>query len=154
MVRMAEVSRVRRFWGYSALAMGAVSTFVFLSPIFPIGVEAFVVGGIFFAAGAWALRAPELRRTFRRFSATVTAPRVTIDPMVPVKILSLARAHGGMLTISSVAIELNVPIDQAREGLAICVREGNATEDFDFSRGYSIFRFPEFTTPPGRALPQ
>ena len=132
------------------MVMGVVSTIVFISPIFPIGVEAFVVGGIFFAAGAWALRAPDIRATARRFAATLPRPTVSIDPLLPVRILKVARGRRGILTVSEVAMELNVPLAQAREGLRVCVREGNAVEDYDFARGYSVFRFPEFTAPGDR----
>jgi hypothetical protein len=147
------MTKLRRFLGRSALVVGVISTVVFLSPIFPIGVEALLVGGLFFGAGAWALAAPDIRGALRRFIRTVPRSSVSIDPLLPVRILRLAAHRQGTLSVSEVAIELDVPLDQAQEGLRVCVRAGSATEDFDLSRGYSLFRFPEFSEPSDRQLP-
>jgi hypothetical protein len=144
------MTRLRRFLGYAALVTGGASMVVFVSPIFPIGVEAFMVGGLFFGAAAWALAGPEIGRAFRGLVRTLPRATVSIDPLLPVRILKLARGHDGFLTLSEVAIELGVPLDQAQEGLRVCVQAGNAVEDFDVSRGYSLFRFPEFTAPADR----
>ncbi len=148
------MTKLRRFLGYSAVVVGAISTVVFLSPIFPVGVEAFLVGGVFFAAGAWALAGPDIRGALRRLIRTVPRASVSIDPLLPVRILRLAARRQGTLSVSDVAIELDVPLDQAQEGLRACVRAGSAAEDFDLSRGYSLFRFPEFSEQRDRELPQ
>jgi hypothetical protein len=154
---------LRRFLGYAALAAGGVATFVFLSPLFPIGVEAFLVGGVFFALGAWALAGPELRTILRRAARVKSGrlgtgreerPRVPIDQLLPVRILKLARERGGALSVSEVAISLNVPLDQAEEGLAACVRAGNATMDFNVSRGFTFYTFPEYLPPEDRTITQ
>ncbi len=96
------MSKIRRLLGYAALAAGGVGTFVFLSPLFPIGVEAFLVGGVFFILGLWALLGPELRSLLRQILRARSgggsggrgpAPRVSMDPLLPVRILRLARAE-------------------------------------------------------------
>jgi hypothetical protein len=150
-----------RIVGWSLVALGGVSIFVGVSPLFPIYLEAFVLGGAFFAAGAWVLAGKDLRDTIRRGlraarqlrrSSRVTADRAPggvalLDPLLPVRILKLARGHGGLLTVAQVAMELNVPLDQAQAGLDECVRAGNALPDFDIPRGHAVYRFPEFTEP-------
>jgi hypothetical protein len=66
---------------------------------------------------------------------------------LPVRILKLAKQGRGLLTVAEVAIELNVPLDQAQAGFDECVRAGNAFPDFDMIRGLSVYRFPEFAEP-------
>ena len=144
--------KLRRFLGYSLLVFSAVATFVFISPIFPIGVEAFLIGAVFFSLGLWALSGPYLRTILKRTARTIRKTQVAIDPLLPVRILRLAKERGGTLTVSNVAIELNVPLDQAAEGLMACIRAGNATEDFDIPRGHTLYRFPEFLPPEDRRL--
>ncbi len=61
-----------------------------------------------------------------------------VDPLLPVKILRLARAKGGVLTTSIVAMELDVPLDQAVAGLEECVRRGSAFADYDIDRQHSL----------------
>jgi hypothetical protein len=150
---------IRRTLGYLALSAGGVATFVFLSPVFPIGIEAFLVGGVFFALGAWALAGPDIRKALRRLAAARgigTRPRepraLEIDPLLPVRILRLARERRGALTVSEVAISLDIPLDQAEEGLHACVRSGNATMDFDVTRGFTFYTFPEYLPPGDRAI--
>ncbi len=124
---------------------------VFLSPIFPIGVEAFLLAGVFFTAGAWVLAGRDVQKSFRRWIHAVgRRPTVSIDPLLPVRILRLARERAGSITVSDVATALDVPLDQAEEGLRACVRTGNAIEDFDIPRGFTLFRFPEFMAPEER----
>jgi hypothetical protein len=81
----------------------------------------------------------------------VTGP-VAIDPLLPVRILRLAREKAGALTVSEVAISLNVPLEQAEEGLRACVRAGNATMDYDVTRGFTFYTFPEFLPPGDRSI--
>jgi hypothetical protein len=150
-----------RIVGWSLVALGGVSIFVGVSPLFPIYLEAFVLGGALFAAGAWILAGKDLRETIRRGlraarqlrrSSRGTADRAPggvalLDPLLPVRILKLARGHGGLLTVARVAMDLNVPLDQAQAGLDACVRAGNALPDFDIPRGHAVYRFPEFSEP-------
>ena len=63
------------------------------------------------------------------------------------RILKLAKGHGGILTVAEVAMDLNVPLDQAEAGLSECVRAGNAVPDYDIQRAHAVFRFPEFLEP-------
>ncbi len=151
---MAKQEKSRRILGYTLIAAGAAGIFVGASPIFPVFVEAFVVGGVLIGAGLWVLAGQELRTLLRRlvgltFSGRTArkppAPRIIIDPLLPVRILKLAREHNGILTVAQVAIGLNVPIDQAEAGLSECVRTGNAIPDYDVAHAHSLYRFPEFT---------
>ena len=166
-----------RIVGWVMVALGAVSFLVGSSPIFPVYVEAFLLGTALFAAGAWVLAGKELRDTMRkglrfwreqrnsrslrpgiRGAGWGAASRRRIaqrgagevelmDPLLPVRILKLARQHGGSLTVALVAMELNVPLDQAQAGLDECVRAGNALPDYDIARGHALYKFPEFSGP-------
>jgi hypothetical protein len=149
-----------RFVGWSLIGLGGLSILVGASPLFPVYLEAFVVGGAFFAAGAWVLAGKDLRDTIRRGLRAARQLRkssrrlgeraagdTVADPLLPVRILKLAREHAGILTVAVVAMELDVPLDRAQAGLDECVRAGNALPDFDFARGHALYRFPEFTDP-------
>jgi hypothetical protein len=153
------MNRTQRIVGYTLIAVGAVSLFVGASPLFPIGLEAFLIGGLFMASGAWVLAGRELRESIRR-ALTITWEKrrngrrgrggsgpVTIDPLLPVRILRLAKDHAGIITVAQVAIELNVPLDHAEAGLAECVRAGNALPDYDIAHAHPLYRFPEFLPP-------
>lgn len=145
------MSNLRRSLGYTALVLGGISTFVFLSPLFPIGIEAFIVGGIFFCAGAVALGGKRICEFFQRLRSARPTQRKSVepvDPLFPVRILKLAKEHGGVLTITAVAIAFSVPLDRAEAGLDACVRSGNATVNFDIPRGYAVYSFPEFLQAP------
>jgi hypothetical protein len=151
----------QRVIGWGLVVVGGISLFVGLSPLFPIGLEAFLLGGVFFGAGAWVLAGQELRGVIRRAlrmwrDARRTARHVSqrgpgaaalLDRLLPVRILKLAREKRGVLTVAQVAMELNVPLDQAQAGLDECVRAGNAFPDFDMARGHALYRFPEFAGP-------
>jgi hypothetical protein len=155
------MSRLSRLVGWTLVALGGISLFVGMSPLFPIGIEAFLLGGALFVAGAWVLAGKELRTSLRqamraarqmRHSSKMAAGRPPggtplLDRLLPVRILKLAQQHGGVLTVARVAMELNVPLDQAQAGLDECVRVGNALPDYDISRGHALYRFPEFTEP-------
>jgi len=153
--RMAkDVKRSRRVLGYALFAVGVAGILIGASPIFPVVVEAFVIGGALIGAGLWILAGPELRASLRRAAKVSSgsrrparrpaAPRTIIDPLLPVRILKLAREHAGTLTVAEVAIGLNVPLDQAEAGLSECVRAGNAIPDYDIARNHAVYRFPEF----------
>ncbi len=150
----------QRIIGYGAVILGAISVLVGALPLFGVHGEAYAVGIVFFATGAWILAGTELRDTARRawrLPGSHGASRrstwrpgrepVTIDPLLPVRILKLAREHGGMLTVAQVAMELTVPLDQAQAGLNECVRAGNAIPDYDIPRSHALYRFPEFIEP-------
>jgi hypothetical protein len=152
----------RRFLGWGALAFGAGSIVIGASPEFPIFLEAFLIGGVFLAFGLWALAGPEVREALRRAARSMAAsrkqarrddrPPPSIDPLLPVRILRLAREKGGILTVADVATGLDVPLDHARAGLEECVRAGNAMPDYDIPRAHELYRFPEFSAPEDRWL--
>lgn len=160
------MTKIRRILGYISLALGGVSVFAGINPAFPIGLpEGLLLGGVFFALGAWALRSPAIKDFFTRAltSAVRTSaaerverierkPQVSIDPLLPVRILKLAKTRAGTLTVAEVAIALNVPLEESEAGLNSCVRSGNALADFDIPRGYALYRFPEFLSPEERKL--
>jgi hypothetical protein len=151
------MKNLQRTIGWGLVGLGAVSVFVGASPIFHAVIEPLIAGGVLFVAGAWVLAGRDLRDTVRkglraargaRLStrrSSLRGPGAQIDPLLPVRILKLARAHGGVLTVAEAAIELNVPLAHARAGISECVRTGNAIPDYDISRGHELYRFPELT---------
>ena len=163
---------VSRIVGWVLVAGGAASVFVGISPLFEVRFEAYALGVGLFAAGAWVLAGKDLRDTIRkglraarelRRGAARGGDRRSahgpaqspglVDRLLPVRILKLAQEHGGALTVARVAMELNVPLDQAQAGLEECVRSGNALPDYDLSRGHALYRFPEFSDPDTPRLP-
>ena len=155
------MSRIQKILGYGAIALSVVSIFIGISPLFVVRFEAFAVGIVLFVTGAWILAGRELRDTIRRAFRAYQGDRtganrtgrragrspLSIDPLLPVRILKLAKGHGGILTVAEVAMDLNVPLDQAEAGLSECVRAGNAVPDYDIPRAHAVFRFPEFLEP-------
>lgn len=155
------MKRSRRITGWIMVGVGAASFLVGVSPLFAVRVEAYFLGLALFFSGAWVLAGSELRGTIRRalrawrdarraaLRAAQRGPGATalLDRLLPVRILKLAREQHGVLTVALVAMELNVPLDQAQAGLDECVRAGNAFPDFDITRGHALYRFPEFAGP-------
>ncbi|MCX7024701.1 MAG: hypothetical protein NT080_08795 [Spirochaetes bacterium] len=132
-------------WGF--IAFGVVSMLDSFSPIpvptvGPVAILsglAFVgIGGLFLLRGAipWS-------KLLSGSATTLFAPSVKIDPMLPVRILKLAKDHAGILTVSMVAIELNIPIDVAEAGLEECARHGHAAVDFDMQKETKYYSFHE-----------
>jgi hypothetical protein len=74
--------------------------------------------------------------------ARSSAPR--IDPLLPVRVLKLAESRSGSLTVSTVAMALNVGLDECQLALDELVRKGAASVDVDLSNGVATYRFPEF----------
>ncbi len=150
---MKNLSRVT---GYIVIALGGAALFIGSSPLFPVFFEAFLVGGALIGVGLWILAGRDLRGLLRRAVRTSRAAGtfrgaksqrrtpVIIDPLLPVRVLKLAKTREGTLSVSDVAIELNVPLDHAEAGLEACVRAGNALPDYDVARGHMLYRFPEF----------
>lgn len=79
-------------------------------------------------------RAPESRDAVR--------PR--IDPLLPVRVLKFAESRSGIVTVSSVAIALNVGLDECQLALDELVRKGAANVDVDMTNGVASYSFPEF----------
>jgi len=152
------MKRSRRILGWILVAASGICAFIGISPLFEIRFEAYALGLIGFAAGAWILVGPDVRDSLRRLARTKiqtrtqprkassanTEPQVVIDPLLPVRILKLAKERAGTLTVASVAMELEVPLDQAQAGINECVRMGNAVPDYDIPHGHALYRFPEF----------
>jgi hypothetical protein len=128
------------------------------SPMFP----AVEIGGFFVGLGAVIFGAVVLlsdgglQNALRRWAGSRGAPPSRLeegtkpplaDPLLPVRILRLAKERGGELTTSTVAMELDVPLDQAVAGLEECVRRGSAFADYDIDRQHALYRFPEFQGP-------
>lgn len=153
------IPRWKRVVGYVFVGFGVLSIVDFFSPI-PIPTTffgAFFTGIIAIAAGAWLLTGGGWMAYLRRWAAARGArsgrkpeEAASFDPLLPVEILRLARERGGLLTVSEVAISLNVPLAQAGAALEECVRRGNAFPDYDIDRQHAIYRFPEFTPRPRR----
>ncbi len=149
-----SIPRWKRILGYCLVGFGVLSIIDFFSPI-PIPTTflgAFITGGIAVVAGAWLLTGGGWLAYLKRWAAARDAgaknpPRARFDPLLPVQILRLAREQEGFLTVSKVAIALNVPLDQAAAALEECVRQGNAFPDYDIDRQHAIYRFPEFIPP-------
>jgi hypothetical protein len=155
------MSKPQRIAGYTLVAVGAVSVLAGAVPWFPVYIEGFVIGAVLLGAGGWVLAGPELRASIRKAIAVLLRKRaadrrggraagsgpVTIDPLLPVRILRLAKDRAGVITVAQVAIELNVPLSHAEAGLAECVRAGNAVPDYDITHAHATYRFPEFLPP-------
>ena len=71
-------------------------------------------------------------------------PTPRIDPLLPVRVLKLAESRSGVITVSTVAIALNVSLDECQLALDELVRKGAAIVDVDFSNGVASYSFPEF----------
>ncbi len=67
-----------------------------------------------------------------------------VEPLLPVKALKLAQSKSGVLTVSAVAMALEIGLDQAQAALDELVRKGAATVDVDVDTGIATYRFPEF----------
>jgi hypothetical protein len=154
------MSKSQRVLGYSLIAVGAVSFLAGAVPWFPVFIEGFVIGAMLLGAGAWVLAGRELRAQIRQAIAVLLRKRTTdrrgraagsgpvsIDPLLPVRILRMAKDRAGVVTVAQVAIELNVPLSHAEAGLAECVRAGNAVPDYDIAHAHATYRFPEFLPP-------
>jgi hypothetical protein len=148
----------RKVVGYVLVAISGICVLVGVSPLFAVRAEAYLLGIIGFAAGAWVLVGPDVRDSVRKLARTKiqerrpshraseakTGPSVLMDPLLPVRILKLAKERAGTLTVAGVAMELNVPLTQAQAGIDECVRMGNAVPDYDIPHGHALYRFPEF----------
>lgn len=136
-----------KLFGYGLISFGVLSILDLFSPI-PIptvGLTAILSGGVFILLGAVLLN---INKSFwldlvRRNRKLFAKPQVQIDPLLPVKILKLSKAHNGILTSSQVAIELNIPLDMAEAGLDECLRFNHATADYDMKRELKYYKFQE-----------
>jgi hypothetical protein len=72
----------------------------------------------------------------------------TADHLLPVRVLKLAESRGGVLTVSAVAMSLDVELDAAEWALDELVRKGAACVDVDIATGVASYSFPEFLPRP------
>jgi hypothetical protein len=156
----------RKVVGYVLIAISGICVLMGVSPLFPVRAEAYLLGVIGFGAGAWVLVGKDVRDSVRKLARTKLqerkpasrsagakpAPVALRDPLLPVRILKLAKEHAGTLTVAGVAMELNVPLAQAQAGIDECVRLGNAVPDYDIPHGHAMYRFPEFMAPDQNSL--
>lgn len=148
---------IRRFFANILIALGTLNILNFWSPrpVPTIGPSAFIVGGLLLCAGLL-LRAKRdetgriqwgrLKQLFDPKPGFKPKPekKVSIDPMLAVRVLRLASEQGGRLTVAQAAIELNVPIDSAEAALDECASKGSAFIDINNDTGIATYRFPEF----------
>jgi hypothetical protein len=142
---------IYRLFGYGLIVFGALSILDFFSPI-PIpttGMSAFVTGGLSILGGGLLLITDKgsWSTLIQRAKKTFLSSRVEVDPMIPVKILKLAKTHNGILTASQVAVELNLPLKTAEAGLEECVRYNHAMADYDMKRDFKFYKFQEHLPP-------
>jgi hypothetical protein len=71
-----------------------------------------------------------------------------IDPLLPVRVLKLAESRGGKLSVSTVAMSLDVALDDAQAALDELQRKGAASAEVDLATGVATYTFPEFLREP------
>jgi hypothetical protein len=144
----------RKKAGVGLVVFGALNILDFFSPI-PIptvGISAFVVGGLFIGAGFLMMNLDAL--TSIRFSDLLKSRKPlskpsepSVNPLLPVRILELAKANGGKLTISEVAIAMNIGLEVSEAALSELLQRGDARADVSLATGVTTYRFPEFLSP-------
>ncbi len=141
-----------KFFGTALFIFGALCAADLVSPErTPIAV---VLGTISIVSGVFLLipnKMAWLKKKLLRWSET-PRKKILSDPMVPVRILKLAKEHEGILTLSTVAVELELPLDEAEAGLDECVRSGQATADYDMEKQIKFYRFHEHIRIDGKNL--
>jgi hypothetical protein len=149
--RSGKPIRVSRIFGYGLLIFGILSIIDFFSPIpIPSAGGSAILSGLFFSALGGFLLIPDKLARFKRLADRLrrrSRALPEIDPLIPVKILKLARERGGVLTLSETAVELSLSLSKAEAGLDECVRSGLAAADFDMKREIKYYRFHEFMPP-------
>jgi len=80
--------------------------------------------------------------------ATAPTRAPTADHLLPVRVLKLAEARNGVLTVSAVAMALDVELDAAQWALDELVRKGAANVDVNLTTGVASYSFPEFQSRP------
>jgi hypothetical protein len=89
-------------------------------------------------------RIGNLMGSMRRPAETQAKSPPKIDPLLPVRVLKLAESRSGVITVSTVAMALNVGLDECQLALDELVRKGAANVDVDLSNGVASYSFPEF----------
>jgi hypothetical protein len=121
-------------------------------PFMRFGGEFFLISAFLFTLGAFRLsrelgvkdRLRDLIGASKRPTESQAKPPQRIDPLLPVRVLKLAESRQGIVTVSSVAMALNVGLDECQLALDELVRKGAAAVDVDMSTGVASYSFPEF----------
>ncbi len=145
--------KLRRIAGIGCVVFGVLNIIDLGDPLIPtMGLQAIIVGGLFIAGGAFLLRPegsgrPRLSNLFPGSRRAVGEPERRIDPLLPVRVLKLAEQRKGALTVSAVAMALEVGLDDAQAALDELARKGAASAEIDLGSGLATYRFPEFSPP-------
>ena len=155
---------LRRFFGNALFVLGVLNILNFMAPqpIPTVGISAFIFGGLLIGAGLFikGIGAPGAIQ-WRRLGSVLRGtgktdaerrhgnpdPSERADPLLAVRVLRLAEAKDGCLTVAQTSMELNVPLDASQAALDECVLKGGAYIDIDAGTGIALYRFPEFLTP-------
>jgi hypothetical protein len=121
-------------------------------PFVRFGEEFLLVSAFLLAFGAVRIvrdlgvkdRLGNLMGSMRRPVETQAKAPPKIDPLLPVRVLKLAESRSGVITVSTVAMALNVGLDECQLALDELVRKGAANVDVDLSTGVASYSFPEF----------
>jgi len=119
------------------------------------GGEFLVLGIVGIAVGSSILlRGASLKERLRRMVSTMSNESARglrrrdetfgIDPLLPVRVLKLAESRGGRLSVSAVAMALDVALDDAQAALDELQRKGAASAEVDLATGIATYTFPEF----------
>lgn len=154
--KKSEKLSAAKLGGYSLMGLGLLNILNFYSPI-PIptvGFVAILIGLILGGLGAllafWD-RIPWAMLFSSKDTAIALEPKVKIDPMLPVAILSLAKENKGRLSVAKVAMGLSVDLTMAELGLMACVDKGQARLEWDEEKSITTYLFDEFASGPGGA---
>ncbi len=145
--------KLRRVAGIGCVAYGILNILFIGSPMMAtMGPSAIIVGTLFTAGGLFLLRPeggspPRLGSLFPGAFRRIGERQIRVDPLLPVRVLRLAEGHAGSLTVSAVAMALEVGLDDAQAALDELVRKGAANVDIDLASGVATYRFPEFLPP-------
>jgi len=148
---------IRKLFGTILIGAGLANILNFWAPV-PVptvGITAFIIGGLCIGAGVMLRRSrPSARHidsmhdrlgSLRGQDTDGKAPAKPVDALLAVRVLRLASESKGSLTVSRVAMDLNVPLDAAQTALEECVMKGTASMEIDGLTGITHYVFPEFT---------
>jgi hypothetical protein len=143
--------KFRKIAGIAFIVLGALNLLDLGSPwpIPTVGLSALIIGGLCIVSGLALISPPgswkeRLRSLFLSEVRPSLERKPKIDPIVPVKVLKLAAQKSGSLTVSTVAMSLDISLDLAQAALDELVRKGTAEAEVDLGTGITTYTFPEF----------